>query len=193
MKGRLPTLVLITLLACGPAVQHGISAASNDLARTELQVKAGFVYNFAVFTTWPTNPPSATTNAFVIGAMDRGEFPNILKETLTGRKIGGLPVRVLRCESIADAQGCRVLYLGGQSVGELAENLTALSNASVLTVGDTPEFTQQGGMVGLVKTNGRVEFHINVPAASRAELTMSAKLLRLAAQIVGTPVEREKN
>lgn len=49
----------------------------------------------------------------------------------------------------------------------------------MLTVGDTPDFIPQGGVIAFVQDGGNVRFRINDDAAVRAGLQISARLLRL--------------
>jgi hypothetical protein len=54
-----------------------------------------------------------------------------------------------------------------------------LRNRPVLTVSDLPQFLEAGGIIAF-STEARVQLHINPPAAQRAGLTISSKLLRVA-------------
>lgn len=55
-----------------------------------------------------------------------------------------------------------------------------MRGSSTLTVGDSPEFAHEGGVIRLYLVDDRVRFEINVDAAERAHLTISSKLLVLA-------------
>jgi hypothetical protein len=50
----------------------------------------------------------------------------------------------------------------------------------ILTVGDTEEFINGGGMVRFVETGRRIRFEINPDAVERVSLRVSSRLLRLA-------------
>jgi hypothetical protein len=49
----------------------------------------------------------------------------------------------------------------------------------VLTVGEGPEFIEQGGIVAFLIQGGNVRFAIDANAAERAGLRISSRLLRL--------------
>jgi hypothetical protein len=185
MKARTPTLLLIAALACGPTTPTSNQAAANDLARSELQTKAGFLYNFALFTTWPTNALSSPTNAIIIGVLGHDTLRPVLREMLTGKQIQQRPIEIRQYQHGREARDCHVLYIGLSEASRLADELQGLGNAPVLTVGDMPGFMEQGGIIGLVKTNDRVAFNVNLAVAQKSGLTLSSKLLRLAAKIVG--------
>lgn len=192
MNVRTPTLLVVIALACGPTTPTSNQAATNDLARSELQAKAGFLYNFAIFTTWPTNALTGATQPILIGVLGHDSSLSVLRETLAGKRINQHPLEVREYEHAREARGCHVLYIGLIEPSQLAEELQGLDNAPVLTVGDQPGFAEQGGMIALIKTNNRVAFNINLTAAKKSGVTLSSKLLRLAVKVIGpaAPVDR---
>jgi len=50
----------------------------------------------------------------------------------------------------------------------------------VLTVSDNEDFTSQGGMLGLLRSDSRILFQANTSAIRNAGLLVSAKVLKLA-------------
>jgi YfiR/HmsC-like len=54
---------------------------------------------------------------------------------------------------------------------------------SILTVGESKEFLQQGGMIGFVLRDQRVQFAVNNKAANAAGLHISARLLGVATAV----------
>ena len=55
----------------------------------------------------------------------------------------------------------------------------------VLTVSDSEVFVREGGAVGLVASDGRLQFDVNLDAMHRAGLKPSSQLMRLARRTVG--------
>jgi hypothetical protein len=55
-----------------------------------------------------------------------------------------------------------------------------VASQPVLTVGDSPRFLDEGGIVQLVRVGNHLRFNINVAAARRAGLRLSSHLLGLA-------------
>jgi hypothetical protein len=52
-----------------------------------------------------------------------------------------------------------------------------------LTVGESSGFVDQGGIIGLTTENDRVRFEVNLAAAERAHLKISARVMALAASV----------
>jgi hypothetical protein len=50
----------------------------------------------------------------------------------------------------------------------------------VLTVGESPDFVRQGGIINFILEEGKVRFEIDPANAERARLRISSRLLRLA-------------
>jgi len=67
--------------------------------------------------------------------------------------------------------------------------LKSIKDSSVLTVGELPEFTRQGGVVGFAGSGAKVLLEINLDAATEARLKISSKLLSLSRVIGGREVE----
>lgn len=93
--------------------------------------------------------------------------------------MSGRPVEVRRLRRASEARECNVLFVAGPARAT-QEALAQLRGSSTLTVGDSPEFAHEGGVIRLYLVDDRVRFEINVDAAERAHLTISSKLLVLA-------------
>jgi hypothetical protein len=57
----------------------------------------------------------------------------------------------------------------------------------VLLVGETPDFARRGGTITFTIEDERVRFEINVEAARRARLNVSATLLNVARVVRSNP------
>jgi hypothetical protein len=57
--------------------------------------------------------------------------------------------------------------------------IRSLEGAAVLTISDTEDFIQWGGMISFFKDEKRVGFEINQANAQKASLIISSKLMRL--------------
>ena len=71
--------------------------------------------------------------------------------------------------------------------------MAQLDERPVLTVADVPEFTGIGGMITLNILGDKVRFEINLPAARRADLHLSSKLLRLSTVSAATIIWNERD
>lgn len=146
----------------------------------EYRVKAVFVYNFAHFIAWPPNAFSTATAPIVIGVLGDEPFASDLDELVRGDTANNHPLTVQRYQEIGQIKTCHILYVSRSASKQLEQVLANLKNRNVLTVGDSENFCQRGGMIGLVTENNKIRFRVNVEAAKAANLTISSKLLRAA-------------
>ena len=77
----------------------------------------------------------------------------------------------------------------GEVLGIISERdiVKALANANVLTVGESEDFLDKGGMINFVVDRKKVSFEISQGTAEKANLKMDLQLLKLA-RAVHTPM-----
>lgn len=159
-----------------------VAASATPMAAEEFgeeQIKAAFLYNFAKFFEWPPGTFASASSPIVIGVVGNHGFARILEDAVKGKWVNGRSLSVRTLDSAAQWQQCQVLYLDTLSkTGQ--ELLAQVRYASVLTVGNSEEFVQAGGIIGFVLENAHMRFALNPDAAQRANLRASSQLLSLA-------------
>jgi len=75
------------------------------------------------------------------------------------------------------------LFIGALDAGQVEIALEQLKGRPILTVGETAEFIDAGGMIRFVTESSRIRLQVNLRAADEARLRLSSKLLR-SSQIV---------
>jgi YfiR/HmsC-like len=169
----------------GACLLLGVLGAARALADSaEYRLKAAFLYNFAKFVEWPEPYFSAqpVINLCVIGA---DEFGSAL-DGIDRKKAQGREVLVKRGATAVESRDCQILYISPSHAKSVADILRAASQGNALTVSDMEGFCQAGGMIGLVVADQKVGFEVNLDAAQRADLRLSAQLLKLAKSVHGT-------
>jgi hypothetical protein len=168
-----PSLWRALLVAALVALAPG-AAVSQPLG--ELQVKAAFLFNFAKFVAWPSaDRPLAICVA--------GNLPltNAAAELVNGRQVDGRSVLARSVAASATADGCDLVYLGDLKAEDAAAFLAKV-RGPVLTVGETPRFLRDGGMVRMFLEGNRMRFQVNRRQTDAAGLKISSQLLSLASQ-----------
>jgi hypothetical protein len=171
------------LFVFGVLFLGGRDFAAQTATSKEYQVKAGFLYNFAHFTEWPTNALADTNSPFVIGILGDDPFSTDLDELVRGEKVNNHPLIIQRYQQVEEIKACHVLFVSRSETKRLERIFTSLKSRSILTVGDVENFAKRGGMIRFVTEQNKIHFRINLEAAKAANLTISSKLLR-AAEIV---------
>lgn len=160
------------------ALWHG-AAQGSDSGLSASQIKIGFLYNFAVLTTWPA-AVGPTLNLCVAG---RNPFGADL-DLLTGKRVGARTLNVNRLAGTDALSGCQILFIPASETALLSRWIGAVDGAPTLTIGESVGAAHVGVMLNLNQTQDRLTFEANLGAAHRAGLTLSARLLRLASEVL---------
>jgi len=158
----------------------GLTEMRAQTPAREYQLKAVFLYNFVQFTEWPTNAFPNTNSPVVIGILGADPFGGTLDETVRGEKVGDRNLVVKRCRRVEEAMDCHVLFISPSEKDPLGVIFWRLKGRNILTVGETENFAENGGMIRFFKEKNKIRFRINVEAVRNASLIISSKLLRLA-------------
>lgn len=153
----------------------------------EYQVKAAFLYNFAKFVDWPPGHFTDSERPIVIGIVGQDPFGEELQKIVRGRRVNGRALTIRSIGSVADARTADVIFIRAGAEQRLREMSAALLDAGVLTVGESDEFTAEGGMITFLLAGDKIRFAINLGPAERAGLKLSAQLLKLAADVRRKP------
>jgi hypothetical protein len=183
---RLPALAIRpasaafwTLLAAGwiaAASTMGTVAHAEDLP--EYRLKAAFLYNFILFTEWPTGT-GGTLNVCIVGT---DPFAGEL-DGLQGKAAGPRTIAIQRKASGDSHKSCQVVFIAPSAIDALPRVLAALRGQPTLTVADSPGAMRQGVALNMSVQRSKVSFEANVPAARNVGLVLSSKLLRLATEV----------
>jgi hypothetical protein len=145
----------------------------------EYPVKAAFLYHFVEFVEWPRAsplPPSSVT----IGILGRDPFGDVLDKAVLGKVVAGRTLVIRRFATVETVERCEILFISSSEMDRLPEILARLENTPVLTVGEADRFARHGGMIGFFFEDNRVRLEVNRPAAEKAGLRVSSKLLAVA-------------
>jgi hypothetical protein len=150
---------------------------AQESPQIEYPLKAAFLVNFAKFVEWPRAAFAEPTSPIVLGILGQNPFGDIL----AGKIINNRPLVPKVFSSSSEATNCHILFIvGSYEKDRLSAIIKSLGKASVLTVGETKDFTEIGGMINFVQPEKKIRFQINDAAAKRVDLKISSKLLSLA-------------
>jgi hypothetical protein len=157
-----------------------LSAGSSAQEANEYLVKAAFLYNFAKFVEWPPQAFKSPSDPIVIGVLGKNPFGDALAAAVAGKALGGRAFQIREISNAPQAAGCQIVFISSSERKRLGALLSGIGTAAILTVGETDNFAAAGGIVNFKIDAGSVRLQINVEAARKAQLRISAKLLSLA-------------
>lgn len=171
--------LLAALSACLLAnASYGSGQQSTDAGALQL----AFLYNFTKFVEWPENRLAGNAE-FELCILGDDPFGPAL-DALSNRTVRDKPVQIARPRTAQALQKCQLVYISQSEGWRLRQILQEIGKAPILTVSPLDEFTEQGGTIRQFWENDRPRFEVNLVAAQRSGLTLSSKLLELAARII---------
>ena len=183
------TLTLVSL-AVLLTFDRGLAADPTPLA--EHQIKALYLYNLTKYMEWPADAFATTNAPFTIGLMAGGDLRDDLVEITRGKVIGGREILVRSIDRTEDVKSCQLIFLESGDKRNLAQALNAVRDLPVLPVGVSEDFLNSGGIISFARKDNKLRLRIDLNAARRARLTVSAKLMAVAENASGQP-ERNRN
>jgi len=149
-------------------------------SQSEYALKAVFVYNFCRFIDWPDSAFASPNEPLIIGIIGDDPFGSLLNEAVEGEKYHNRPIRIDHFRTPGDIKRCHLLFVSHVGAGRVDPILAAVAGKSVVTVSETEDFLNRGGMITLTTEQNRVRLRIKPAALQAANLAVSSKLLRVA-------------
>ena len=159
----------------------GATALAQDTPYAPDEVKAAFLYHFGAFVEWP--PGAQPEEAITIAVLGDPAVAAELQAMVPGRTVQKRPVLVREIASIEELGDAQILFIGEEPAGDLSRHLEAVRGRPVLTVTEANGALDQGAVINFALVGQRVRFEISLPAASRAGLELSSRLLGIALRV----------
>ena len=172
---------LVYAAALAACVARGGVAAEQRTATAEDDIKAAFLFNFTKFVEWPTT--ADRTRPFRICTVAEPAFGTAVDRTITGETAGGRPIERVTPPTPDGARSCDILFVGRLESDRLDRWMGAVRGMPLLVVSESRAAWERGAHINFVVDENRVKFDVNPEAASRAGLTVSSKLLRVARNV----------
>jgi hypothetical protein len=176
-------LCLVSLLT----FDRGLAADPAPLA--EHQIKALYLYNLTKYMEWPADAFANTNADFTIGLLAGADLEGDLLEITKGKSINGRSIVVRSIEHPQDVKSCQLIFLESGDKQRLTQFLDAVKDIPVLPVGVSDDFLTSGGIISFARKDNKLRLRIDLDAARRARLTVSAKLMAVAENVGGKTEE----
>jgi|APSaa5957512535_1039671.scaffolds.fasta_scaffold00941_12 hypothetical protein len=177
-KNKITYISLIIILICY-CIGNGVSNTYAAPKSKEYYVKAAFLLNFVKFIEWPSHDLSDTSSSLTLCILGNDPFDEALK-TIEDKIVKNKKLVIKRCSRVEDIGESQIIFICTSERKKLPEILTKIKDRPILTVAETKNFCQSGGIVNFIVIKNKVRFEINVDVAKRSGLKISSKLLKLA-------------
>ncbi len=175
--------ILIALILLSVLPSPGMAAGAVDVA-DEDALKVAFIVNFTKFVAWPEDAGPAE-QIVTVAVWDYPALQPVIEEygdqALLKQKVRFVPLEP-NCE-----QSFNVLYVNTKSQESVAEAIScATKTGPVLTVGESENFPDLGGMINFVPRRNTIGFELNLNAIQSQSLSISSHLIRLGTIVEGS-------
>jgi hypothetical protein len=154
-------------------------------AREEYAVEAAFLFHFAQLVDWPPEAEKSAEDSLSLCTIGEDPFQGALESTVGGKVVGSRTIRVRHLGEPQEMQTCQIVFISKSESKHVPALVAILHDSPTLTVGETPDFLDAGGMIRFVLEENKVRFDVNLNAAQSAHLKIGSRLLVLAEHVVG--------
>ncbi len=162
------------------AVETSTTNNTDTKRAKEYKLKAAFLYNFCLFTTWPKEAFEKEDSPIVVGVVGTDPYGSALDTAFKKKQVGKRSFRIERYAKAKDIKPCHLIFVPSGSVKLMPEVLKQLKDTHTLIVGESTGFALAGGAVGFYVEKKKIRFEVNTAETKRRGLTISSKLLKLA-------------
>ena len=168
------SMTALAALASGPAQAQAVS---------EPAVKAAYLYKFGGYLEWPPTAALPADAPFTIGVQGADEVAAELERLVPGRLVQGRRVEVRRVREGESLKGVQVLFVG-RGDANARETVRAATRLGIVTVTDADRGLELGSAIAFVPLEDRIGFEVSLPAAEKAGVAISSRMLGVARRVV---------
>jgi hypothetical protein len=178
----------VALICAATALWMGMARAAPRLTGTEAEIRATYMYNFALFTRWPTNSFASTNSPILVAVIGADPIGPELERLAAGVTVRGRKLQVTLLPSGSNAPECHILFVAASEKDRVRELLAQVAGKPVLTVSELDPFCRIGGCVRFGRADRSVTLYFNPKEAAAQGLRLSPELLA-----IGRIRETERN
>jgi len=178
-RNRRAVSFALLVMTAGWIAGTAISIAEEPPA-SEYQVKAAFLINFPKYADWPAEAFAGSNSPIVIVVLGETPVTEEIQKVIAGRTVNGRKIVLKRVATGEDSGVCQILFISAAEQRHSADTLAKLKDASILTVGESDDFLESGGIINLARRDQRITLEVNLIAANKARIKVSSKLLSVA-------------
>jgi hypothetical protein len=173
-------VLALSLLATAP------TAFAEDKAPLDYQVKAAFLVNFPKYVEWPAATLAETNSPITVAILGDDNVANEFANMISGRTAESRPIVLKQIPSDGLIQtNCQILFIARSARQRAPEILEKLKGTGILTVGESDDFLDKGGVINMTQRDRKIRLQVNLSAARQAQLKISSRLLMVADVVKG--------
>lgn len=167
-----------TLLMISAVLFPNASSAKEAVQLYEQEIKAGLLYNFLKYTTWPDANKARQNSKISLCVFGSDPFSGYLVP-MEGRSVNQRIINIIYIRAIEEISTCHMLFVNSGEKAKWLELSEYLADKNILTVSDIKGFAQYGGMIELSLKGSHINVVLNQDAVESAHLSVQDRLLKL--------------
>jgi hypothetical protein len=171
------TLYIFVLSLFSLTTVHSQSSA----AKANNKIKGIYVYQFAKNVDWPQKHK---TGNFSIGILGDKAFYEQIKQSYTGKLIGGQKIEVIFYKTIDEVKNPHLLYVSPYNKQTAIALAKKLKKDKTLIIGEEKGLLNDGIIINFLAKDNKLAFEISKSNARKKELIISQTLTRLAVDVL---------
>jgi len=165
------------------------STLAQSYVSAEARSEANAIVNFPNFIEWPLEPIAAPQTPFLLCVYGNSSLGTVLAVLTRGQRVQGRGMAVRWPRKDSELRNCQILFIGHSEQKHYAKILAVVHGTPVLTIGETANFNELGGIVEFAYEHDALLFEVNLSAARDAHLKISSRFLSLARRFVNTTAD----
>lgn len=149
----------------------------------EYQIKAAYLYKFVNYVEWPASTFPQVNSPVTIAVAGADAIELELNKIKSRRPAEQRMLEIRHLSPDDSLAGVQVLFIGKREGSRLQQWLKRTQFQSILTVTETDDGLDSGGIINFISRENRIRFEISVAHAERSNLRISSRLLGVAQKI----------
>lgn len=143
------------------------------------QLRASFLYHIVHYTNYPDSAFDGDTIKFCFLEGNNPAHTRVFK-ALPKKKVKNRDVELVELNSVSEvkAMSCQLLFVGKQAENETLFAEIKVLNEELVTVGETRDFIEKGGMITIVPLQSKMKIFFSKAQYDRTALKFSSLLLK---------------
>lgn len=144
------------------------------------RIKAEFLRKFLPYVQFPPKANAQSETHYVIGVLGNEASNPLVAELKLLKPIPGRSIEVREVDDLSKLEVFHLIFVSADEESRLKDVLNQTKNSAVLTVGETPGFLREGGIMNIFPVRNSYTFEINRDAAEKAGLKIDPKVISMA-------------
>jgi hypothetical protein len=177
-------VVLVRIVLTLSLLTNPILLEAQLATAAENRAKANFLAKIPSFIEWPEEALPSGPAPFVICIIGDFSLGVPLSESIRGITLHEKRAEIRGVRIEQELRSCHILFVSRFERKRYDRVLGSVRGLNVLTIGETPEFLDAGGIVSFSMREERLQFDVNLEEANKAHLKISSRLLALAKHVL---------